>query len=324
MTRSVRVLPKVAEALVAGDPVVLLETAVLTCGLPREPWQAAHGNHPTCFSPSEAVHLGTVRAMERAIREVGAVPAVCAVLNGVPRLGLAAEELDTLAADTGAGKASTATMALAMASGRSAGTTVSGTLRIAGAIEGPRPRVFATGGIGGVHAGWPVAFDVSADLGELARSEVCTVCAGAKSIIDAHATAEMLESLGVPVLGIAIDRMPGFQSPPSIDAPSVERVADAAHAAAVAAAHWQLPAAGGPLVVQSPPAANAIDGNELQRLAARAEAETGVTGPRRTPSLLEAMARLSGGSTLRSNVELLVSNAHTAATIAISLAEETD
>ena len=321
MSPVVHVLPEVGEALAAGKAVVLLETAVLTCGLPRTPWQAQHGPRPDHLDAGDAVHLGTVRAMERAIGAAGAVPAVSAILHGTARIGLTQQELEALAADESAGKASTATMAVPMAGGGSAGTTVSGTLRLAAAVEGPAPCVFATGGIGGVHTGWPANVDVSADLGELARARVCTVCAGPKSIIDATATSEVLESLGVPVLGLGVDRMPGFQSPAAGDAPAVTRVESAARAAAVAAAHWRLPGAGGLLVVQPPPPAHAIDADVLRGIAAEAEAETTATGPARTPALLDAMARCSGGDTLRCNVDLLVSNAHAAADIATSLAE---
>jgi pseudouridine-5'-phosphate glycosidase len=260
--------------------------------------------------------------MERVIRDAGAVPAASAILHGAPHIGLSAEALDELAEDRTAAKASTATMAIAMARGMSAGTTVSGTLRLAAAMGQPAPRVFATGGIGGVHLGWPADVDVSADLGELARSRVCTVCAGPKSIIDAHATSQALESLGVPVLGLGVHQMPGFQSPPADDAPAVSRVDNVSRIAAIATAHWQLPAAGGMLVVQPPPPAHSMDASSLRTIAETAEAEVRATGPDRTPALLDAMARLSGGDTLRCNVDLLVSNARTAADIATALAQD--
>jgi pseudouridine-5'-phosphate glycosidase len=263
--------------------------------------------------------------MDAVIRKQGAVPAVTAIISGVPRIGLTGDELNELADLSACGhtaKASTATMATAMASGESAGTTVSGTLRLAGAVAAqgiPLPNVFATGGIGGIHTGWPVELDVSADLGELARQQVCVVCAGPKSIIDGGRTVELLESLGVPVLGLRIDRLPGFQSPPTDDSPMLTRVDSPSEAAKIAAAHWMLPGSGGVLLTQSPPAHSAMTAQLVAQLAAEAQATVTMTGPARTPALLSSMAACSGGDTLRSNIDLLVSNAATAAMVAVEL-----
>ena len=325
MSTILRVHPEIAEALHASSPVVLLETAVLTCGLPATPWDAAHGPCPAELDPAAPLHHGTVLAMAAAIRKQGAVPAVTAIIAGVPRIGLTDEELAVLADLSACGrtaKASTATMATAMAGGESAGTTVSGTLRLAGVVAAqgmPLPHVFATGGIGGIHTGWPAKMDVSADLGELARQQVCVVCAGPKSIIDGGRTVELLESLGVPVLGLGIDRLPGFQSPPADDAPMVTRVDSPSEAAKIAAAHWRLPGSGGVLLTQSPPAHSAMAPQLVSQLAAEAEIAVTATGPARTPALLSAMAARSGGGTLRSNIDLLVSNAAVAAMVAVGL-----
>jgi pseudouridine-5'-phosphate glycosidase len=322
MIRPLRVLPEVADALDANSPVVLLETAMLTCGLPAMPWTSTHGVCPAGLDPAAPVHLGTARAMAAAIRAAGAVPAVTAIVDGVPCVGLSDAELEALAehaTNGGAGKASTSTMATAMARGESAGTTVSGTLRLAAAVglSGLRmPRVFATGGIGGVHTGWPTDLDVSADLGELARQQVCVVCAGPKSIIDGRRTLELLESLGVPVLGLGIDRLPGFQCAPAADAPMVTRVNTAHDAATIARSHWTLPGSGGVLLTQSPPAASAMTPEMLNQIARQAEATVTAVGPARTPALLSAMATISGGATLRANIDLLIANAATAAQVA--------
>lgn len=324
MSRPIRVHDEVAEALRAARGVVLLETAVLTCGLPGTPWRAAHGACPTVIDDALPVHLATLRSMIEAIRTAGAVPAVTAILNGTPRIGLSQDELNALAGDRSAGKASTATMAAMLAAGRSAGTTVSATLALSGAVEAaglPRPRVFATGGIGGVHTGWPARVDVSADLGELARQQVCVVCAGAKSIIDAAATAEVLESLGVPTLGYRVDRMPGFQSPPTDDSPAIDRVETLADAAAVARAHWSLPGRGGLLLCQSPPPNTAMLPSDVDAAAREAEATVRVDGPARTPALLAAMATVTNGGTLRANVDLLVANARLAGELAVLMAQ---
>ena len=319
MSQHIHVHDEVANALQSGTGVVLLETAVLTCGLPHTPWQASYGVCPPAIDPSLPVHLATMRSMAAAIRSSGAIPAITAVLSGTPRIGLTEEELNELARDTQAGKASTPTMAIAMANGSSSGTTVSGTLRLSGSLASrglSQPRVFATGGIGGVHTGWPAATDISADLGELARQQVCVVCAGAKSIIDAQTTTEILESMGVPTLGFQVDQMPQFQSPPASDSPQIHRVDHLDAVAAIAKCHWSLPATGGLLLCQSPPKATAMQPAEVARIVAEAERQVTATGPARTPALLDAMATLSEGGTLRANVDLLVSNANLAGVLA--------
>ncbi len=314
---------EVAEALREHRGVVLLETAVLTCGLPREAWQPDHGRCPTTIDHALPVHLATVGSMMAAIREAGCIPAVTAIVDGAARVGVSENELESLAADRGAGKASTATMAAAMAAGGSAGTTVSGTLRLSAAVAAaghPRPRVFATGGIGGVHRGWPARLDVSADLGEVAGQQVCVVCAGAKSIIDAHSTCELLEAMGVPVLGYGIDRMPGFQCPPRDHSPAILRMDSPAEAALVANSHWNLPGSGGLLLCQSPPPETAMTPADAEAAAMEAEGMVDREGPARTPALLDAMATLTGGDSLRANIDLLRANAWLAGQLAAVMA----
>ncbi len=345
----VRIHAEVAEALAARRPVVALESAVLTSGLPRTPhpraWERAlaaldaadawpAGMQPSpvmravfggiAADPSrDAVNRLAAVAMEAAIRGFGAVPATVAVQDGHLRIGLPAEDRDRLAADTAAGKASTATIAAAIGGSRSAGTTVSATLlacRLAGI------GTFATGGIGGVHRGWTTRPDISADLPEIARTATTVVCAGAKSILDVPATIEALETLGVPVIGAGTSHFPRFHAPGDEADRLAIREDSAAGIAAIVRRHRGLlgrPA--GVLVVRTVPAAAAMPDAELERFTRDCEqaAETsGIRGPARTPWLLEELARRTDGASLAANLALLVANARLAA--AIASAEEFD
>jgi len=323
MTRSLQISEEVSQALASAAPVVLLETAVLTCGLPRSPWLPEYGDAPEGLQTNVPLNLATVRAMANAVTAAGCVPAITAILHGTPRIGLSDAELDGLASDAEAGKASSATIAHAIASGMSAGTTVSGTLRLAAAAsaEGlPHPRVFATGGIGGVHTGWPGRFDISADLAAIARTPTCVVCSGPKSVIDDVTTMEALESLGVPVIGLNIDVLPGFQSLQSAHHVPITAATDVGSVASIARTHWSLPQSGGLLACNPPPTTSAMCKNEVCALATEAEAAVTQQGPARTPALLSHMASASAGRTLLANVDLLRSNAAAAASIAHSLA----
>ncbi len=312
--------PEVAEALQDAQPVVLLETAVLTHGLPRQCWQPSFGKAPQGLNTTLPVHLATMHCMERAVRERNAIPAITAVIQGVPHIGLQPSQVEALAADTQAHKASASTLGHAIANGASAGTTVSGTLRLAGAIQDlPRPRVFATGGIGGVHYGWSNTPDISADLGELTRHQICIVCAGAKSIIDPHATAESLETLGIPTLGLGTDRLPRFQAAGDDQCPTIAKVDSAHQAAMIAKAHWSLPGGAGLLLMQPPPASVAMTLQDVDEAVQQAESHITATGQGRTPALLQSMAEATSGATLRANVGLLESNAATAADLALAL-----
>jgi len=298
----VRCAGEVAAALAAGRPVVALETAVLTHGLPR-PW-----------------NLEAVRAMATAVREGGAVPAVVAVLGGVLQVGLDEEELAALAQTPEPDKLGARDLARALALGRTGGTTVSGTLaacRLAGV------RVFATGGIGGVHRGWTARPDVSSDLGELARTPCCVVSSGAKSVLDLPATLEALEALGVPVLGWGTAAFPASHTP-GAPALAVPEVADAATVAELCRRRWEeLRQGGGVLLANPVPAAAALDRGEVEAAVDRAEAEArrqGVTGPALTPFLLDALAGTTGGRSVQANLALLASNAALAARVAVALA----
>ena len=298
--RYLSVSEPVVSALAASAPVVALESTLVAHGLP----------YP--------LNLETAREMIGAIRREGAVPALIAVLDGRIRIGLDATELERIARDDRIVKASSRDVPVLVATGASGATTVAGTMlcaRLAG-IE-----VFATGGIGGVHRGASSTFDVSADLYELARTPVAVVCSGAKSILDVPATLEMLESLGVPVLGLATDRFPAFHVRDS-GLPAPHPVRDASEAARVAAAVLAFERTG--LVIANPvPAADAMDRATIERLVEEAERRaraSNVTGKAITPFLLDALAESSDGATLRTNRALLVDNARAAAEVARHLA----
>ena len=298
--RYLSVSEPVAGALAASAPVVALESTLVAHGLP----------YP--------LNLETAREMIGAIRHEGAVPALIAVLDGRIRIGLDATELERIARDDRIVKASSRDVPVLAATGASGATTVAGTMLCArlASIE-----VFATGGIGGVHRGASSTFDVSADLYELARTPVAVVCSGAKSILDVPATLEMLESLGVPVLGLATDRFPAFHVRDS-GLPAPHPVRDASEAARIAAAVLAFERTG--LVIANPvPAADAMDRATIERLveeAKRRARASNVTGKAITPFLLDALAESSDGATLRTNRALLVDNARAAAEVARHLA----
>jgi pseudouridine-5'-phosphate glycosidase len=290
--------PPVTDASRQGRAVVALESTLIAHGLP---WP---------------VNLETARAAEAAVREAGAVPATIAVLAGRLVVGLDDGELERLARSGTARKASSRDLGVAVARRLDAATTVSATMRIA---HRAGLRVFATGGIGGVHPGAP--FDVSADLDELARTPVAVVCAGAKSILDLPATLEALETRGVPVLGYQSDTFAAFYLRSS-GLPVTARVDTPAEAADCAAAHWRLGGAG-VVVAQPLPGPAALDPEEFDRWRGEAEEaarRAGAGGAALTPFLLARLAELSGGRTLRANRELIVANARLAAQIARELA----
>jgi pseudouridine-5'-phosphate glycosidase len=296
------VRPEVAAALESGRPVVALESTLIAHGLP---WP---------------LNLETARAAEAAVRAEGAVPATIAVCRGRPAVGLDGAELEHLARGSGVRKASRRDLAAAVVRGEWAATTVAATMALAHAAG---VRVFATGGIGGVHppAG-PGArpLDVSADLYELARTPVAVVCAGAKSILDLPATLEVLETLGVPVLGYRTDEFPAFYLTTS-GQPVSARVDDPEGAAALLRAHWELSGAG-VVLAQPLPAETAVAPDALADALLRAEGEASearVCGAALTPFLLHRLALATGGRTLQANQALVLSNARLAARVAGAL-----
>lgn len=296
---ALRVLPHIAHALQHGEPVVALETSVLSQGLPV---------------PHNA---DAATRMVAAVQHGGAVAALTAVAAGVATLGLTDTELQRFLARDGVRKVSARDLAACMVQGRDGATTVAGSLTLAhaGGIE-----VFATGGIGGVHRGAP--FDESADLTALSRTPMIVVCAGAKSILDLPATLERLETLGVPVIGYGTDELPGFFTRSSgLRVP--QRADSAADIAQVARAHWALGQRSAVLVVQPPPAHAALDQSLIDSAVAAAvrQAEAaGVTGARLTPFLLGAVLAATEGRSLPTNLALLESNAALAAQIAVACA----
>jgi pseudouridine-5'-phosphate glycosidase len=290
---------EVSQALKNQQPVVALETAVLTHGLP----------YPDNIELSHQ--------LEQEVKLGGATPATVGLLDGRIHIGLTAEEIARLG-DTSqpARKISRRDFGIALARKEKGGTTVTGTL-IAARAAGIR--VFATGGIGGVHRHAP--FDVSADLPELGRSRMIVTCAGAKSILDLPATVEVLETWGVPIVGYQTDEFPAFFSPGS-GLPVNVRVETPEEVAEIAAAHWQMGMESSILVVIPPPAETAVPYEELEAVIEKAvhEAEEkGIRGAKVTPFLLERVKELSGGSSFRSNLALLRNNARIAAHIACAL-----
>ena len=290
----------VADALAAAAPVVALESTLIAHGLPFP------------------LNLDTAGEMMDTIERGGAVPALVAVLDGRIRIGLGASGLERIAGDDSIAKSGAREIPLLVAARASGATTVAGTMfcaRLAG-IE-----VFATGGIGGVHRGASSTFDVSADLYELARTPVAVVCSGAKSILDVPATLEKLESLGVPVVGLATDRFPAFHVRDSGHA-APHAVRDAVEAARVAASVLAFGRTG--VVIANPvPASDAMEPAVVERLVAQAERRaraSNIAGKALTPFLLDALAESSGGATLRTNRALLVDNARAAAEVARHLA----
>lgn len=289
------VLPEVAQALKEGEPIVALESTVITHGLPYP----ENGN--------------LAKKLEAEIREKGCIPATIAILDGVICVGLEPGQLERLAQAKEMQKISVRDIAPAVTQHKSGGTTVAGTLAIANKVG---IKVFATGGIGGVHRQAP--FDVSADLGELARTQMVVVCAGAKAILDIPATLEVLETYGVPVIGYQTDEFPAFYSVSSGIAVSV-RANSASEVAALAQAHWELDLPGSILVAVPPPIEVALDTDIIEAAIREALGEAqkmNIRGQSVTPFLLRRVSELTGGSSLRANLGLLSNNARVAADIA--------
>jgi pseudouridylate synthase len=297
-----RIAPAVAAALAGGRAVVALESTVIAHGLP----------YPD--------NVEVARAMEAAIRAEGAEPATVAILDGQIRIGLDDAAIERLGTATGVVKASRRDIAPALARGALAATTVAGTLACA-ALAGVR--FFATGGIGGVHRGATSTFDISADLPELARAPVVTVCAGAKLILDLPLTLEYLETQGVPVLGYQTDELPAFYVRES-GLPLSQRVDDPQQVAATARALWTSGLGGGMVVACPIPAEHALARAPIEaaiEAALAAARESNVRGAAVTPFLLAYLARATQGESVSANRALLLNNATLAARFAVAYAE---
>jgi pseudouridylate synthase len=292
-----RIADEVADALADGRAVVALESTILAHGLP----------------PGRNQQVG--QRLERTVRTHGAVPATIAVLDGQPVLGLSADELARVCdPDAGLVKLSRRDLAPAAALRASGATTVAATAMLAASAG---IRVFATGGLGGVHRGARDTWDVSADLDVLAGTPILVVCSGVKSVLDIAATLELLETKSVPVLGYRTDRFPAFYLRESeFDVPW--RVDDPATAAAVFAAHTT----GGVLLANPVPVEHELDRALHDRLLTEGLAKLAadhVRGKDVTPALLEYFHTASGGASMDTNEELVVSNAELAADIAMAL-----
>ncbi len=292
---------EVTAARSGGRPVVALESTIITHGMP----------YPQ--------NLETARAVEDAVRQAGATPATVAVMEGRLRVGLSGDALEALARARDVRKLSRADLAVCLASGETGATTVAATMIVAH-LAGIA--VFATGGIGGVHRGAEESFDISADLRELAETPVTVVAAGAKAILDLPKTLEVLETLGVPVIGFGQDAFPAFWSrdsglaaPLRLDTPE-----------AIAASHRMrgaLGLPGGQLVANPIPEQDEIPSATLAPLIVEAQAQAaaqGITGKAVTPFLLQWLFERTEGRTLQANIALVMNNARLAARIARALA----
>ena len=298
------VAPEVREALAAGRPVVALESTIISHGMP----------YPK--------NVETALLVEQTIRDNGAVPATIAVIGGRLKAGLSRDEIEYLGrAGRSVAKASRRDLPALVARGADGATTVATTMIIAHMAG---IRIFATGGIGGVHRGAEVTMDISADLEELAQTPVMVVCAGAKSILDLGLTLEYLETKGVPVLGYGTEERPAFytrQSGFRVD----YRVDSPEELAAIYRAQRDMDYRGGMLVTNPIPAEYAMDKAVIDKAideALRAAEEQGVRGKETTPFLLAKVVELTGGDSLESNIKLVLNNAALAAKTAACLSRQ--
>ena len=296
--RHLDIAPEVAAALQAGRPVVALESTIISHGMPFPQ------------------NVETALAVEAAVREGGAVPATVAIIGGRLKAGLDAEEIRHLG-ELGQSvvKCSRRDLPFAVARGFDGATTVAATMIVA-AMAGIR--VFATGGIGGVHRGVEQTWDISADLEELARTDVAVVCAGVKSVLDIGRSIEYLETAGVPVIGYGTDTLPAFYTRSSgfrVD----YRCDSPGEVAAAMRAKWEMGLDGGLVVAVPMPEEHALAPGEIDGIIEEALAEMarrGIAGKDTTPFLLARIAERSGGRSLAANIQLVLNNARTAAAIA--------
>ena len=290
---------EVARALGSKTPVVALETTVVTHGLP----------HPDGVT--------TALSLEQLVREAGATPATIGIIGGAIRVGLTRAELEQLATSPNVAKINLSNLAAAISSGQPGSATVATTM-VAAHASGIR--VFATGGIGGVHRGASESGDVSSDLTALSRIPVAVVCAGAKAILDLPRTVEMLETLGVPVFGLGTDELPAFYRRSS-GLPVDRRFDSIAELASAVQLHLSLGLGTGVLVANPIPIADEMDSELYDRAlnAALSEAEARrIRGRAVTPFLLDRMRVVTGGESVRANLALLRHNAQVAAALAIA------
>lgn len=301
MNRCLKISPAVKRALDEGRPVVALESTIISHGMP----------YPQ--------NLETARLCEAEVRKFGAEPATVAVIQGKLCAGLTGEELEYLAkAGTKVTKASRRDLPVLLARGMDGATTVAATMIVA-AMAGIR--VFATGGIGGVHRGAETTMDISADLEELAQTPVAVVCAGAKSILDLGLTLEYLETKGVPVLGYKTDMLPAFYTDES-DFHVDYRMNTPQEIAAAIVAQREMGYPGGMLIANPIPHEYAMPRDVIDKAIAQALQEAdaqGVRGKATTPFLLARVCELTGGESLKSNIQLVLNNVALGAQIAVEM-----
>lgn len=294
--------PEVADALSAGKPVVALESTIISHGMP----------YPK--------NVETALAAEQVVRDNGAIPATIAIIKGKLKVGLTLEEIEYLGKTEGVIKTSRRDIPFIIAKKLDGATTVASTMIIAD-LAGIR--VFATGGIGGVHRGAPESFDISADLQELAHTNVAVVCAGAKSILDIGLTLEYLETQGVPVIGYGTDELPAFYTSRSGYAVDY-RVDSPEETAEALKAKWDLGLEGGVVIANPIPAEYEMDPEVINGAIAAAVKESeekGIKGKESTPFLLAKVKELTGGASLDSNIQLVYNNVKVGAQIAVALSK---
>ena len=298
MNQYVETSQEVKEALAAGKAVVALESTIISHGMP----------YPK--------NVETALEVERIIRENGAVPATIGIIGGVLKAGLTEEEIDYMGKTSGIAKVSRRDIPYIVSEKLDGATTVASTMIIA---EMAGIRIFATGGIGGVHRGAETTMDISADLEELAGTEVAVVCAGAKSILDIGLTLEYLETKGVPVYGYGTEELPAFYTRKSgfkVD----YRIDEPKEMAEVLKTKWDLGLKGGALIANPIPEEYSMDAAFITKVIEDAVSEAnekGIKGKDTTPFLLAKIKEITGGDSLESNIQLVYSNAKVAAQVAV-------
>jgi len=294
--------PEIEKALAEGKPVVALESTILSHGMP----------FPENVEFSHKV--------EEIVRGEGAIPATTAIIGGKLKVGLTADELDLMCRAENVGKVSRRDVAVYLATGKTGATTVATTMMLA---EMAGIKVFATGGIGGVHRGAELTFDISADLQELAATKVAVVCAGAKSLLDIPKTLEYLETMGVPVLGMGTEDFPAFYCRKS-GCKADAKIDTPAEMAKILQTKWALGLKGGVVIGNPIPAEYELDYNEMEAVinhALEAAKEANIHGKDTTPFLLSHIKDYTKGVSFASNLQLAYNNARVASRIAIELAK---
>jgi len=299
----IQLTEEVQKAIQAGAPVVALESTIISHGMP----------YPQNYEMALAV--------ENEVRKNGATPATIAIVNGIPRAGLSEKEIESFAKKaTQITKVSRRDIPIVMAQNRDGATTVASTMIIA---ERAGIFIFATGGIGGVHREAETTMDISADLEELAQTNVAVICSGAKSILDIGLTLEYLETKGVPVLGYKTTELPAFYTRESGFKVDI-RVDSAADVAAILHAKWSMGLKGGVVIANPVPQDYSLNFNEIEHVIENALHEmkrNGIKGKDSTPYLLGKVKELTAGKSLETNIQLVLNNAYVAAQIAVKFSE---